>query len=59
MKNTMKLIALLLVLTMLAGCGASSMKNEMAMEMPMAKPSSSVTMTLFFAQVSWPLNSRS
>ena len=41
MKNTMKLIALLLVLTMLAGCGASSMKNEMAMEMPMATEAAS------------------
>ena len=40
MKSTRKLIALLLALTMLAGCGASSgpadMKQEMAMEMPMA-----------------------
>ena len=41
MKNTMKLIALLLVLTMLAGCGASSMKHEMAMEMPMATEAAS------------------
>ena len=39
MKNAKKLIALLLALTMLSGCGASSspaMKQEMAMEMPMA-----------------------
>ena len=39
MKHATKLIALLLALTMLAGCGASSspaMKQEMAMEMPMA-----------------------
>ena len=39
MKTTIKCIALLLALTMLAGCGASSapaMKQEMAMEMPMA-----------------------
>ena len=39
MKTTRKLLALLLALTMLAGCGASSspaMKQEMAMEMPMA-----------------------
>ena len=41
MKNTMKLIALLLVLTMLAGCGASYAKNEMAMEMPMATEAAS------------------
>ena len=37
----MKLIALLLVLTMLAGCGASYAKNEMAMEMPMATEAAS------------------
>ena len=40
MKNTMKLIALLLALTMLAGCGAASspaMKNEMAMDMGVAE----------------------
>ena len=39
MKHATKLIALLLALTMLAGCGASSspaMKQEMAIEMPMA-----------------------
>ena len=39
MKNAKKLIALLLALTMLSGCGANSspaMKQEMAMEMPMA-----------------------
>ena len=39
MKITIKLMSLLLALTMLAGCGASSspaMKQEMAMEMPMA-----------------------
>ena len=39
MKIAMKLTALLLALTMLAGCGASTspaMKQEMAMEMPMA-----------------------
>ena len=38
MKHATKLIALLLALTMLAGCGANSspaMKQEMAMEMPM------------------------
>ena len=38
MKHATKLIALLLALTMLAGCGASSspaMKQEMAIEMPM------------------------
>ena len=42
MNTTMKLIALLLALTMLAGCGSSSspaMKNEMAMDMPMATES--------------------
>ena len=39
MKTTRKLLALLLALTMLAGCGANSspaMKQEMAIEMPMA-----------------------
>ena len=40
MKHTAKLIALLLALTMLAGCGASSspaMKNEMAMDYAVAE----------------------
>ena len=40
MKNTMKLMALLLALTMLAGCGASSspaMKNEAAMDYAVAE----------------------
>ena len=40
MKNTIKLMALLLALTMLAGCGASSspaMKNEMAMDYAVAE----------------------
>ena len=42
MKTTIKLMALLLALTMLAGCGASSvsspaMKNEMAMDMAVAE----------------------
>ena len=42
MKNTIKFIALLLALTMLAGCGgASYAKNEMAMEMPMATEAAS------------------
>ena len=50
MKTTMNLIALLLVLTMLAGCGASSspaMKNEMAMEMPMATEAASMASGTF------------
>ena len=40
MKNAMKIMTLLLALTMLAGCGASSspaMKNEMAMDMAVAE----------------------
>ena len=38
MKTTMKFLALLLALTMLAGCGSSSMsKNEMAMDMAVAE----------------------
>ena len=40
MKTAMKFVALLLALTMLAGCGASSapaMKNEMAMDMAVAE----------------------
>ena len=41
MKTTITLMALLLVLTMLAGCGASYAKNEMAMEMPMATEAAS------------------
>ena len=45
MKKAIKILALLLALTMLAGCGASSiagMKNEMAMEMPMATEAASM-----------------
>ena len=38
MKNTVKILALLLALTMLAGCASSSMtKNEMAMDMAVAE----------------------
>ena len=45
MKKAIKILALLLALTMLAGCGASSiagMKDEMAMEMPMATEAASM-----------------
>ena len=45
MKNVMKLIALLLALTMLAGCGAGSspaMKYESTMDMPMATEAASM-----------------
>lgn len=37
MKNATKILALVLALTMLAGCGASSMKNDAAMEMAPAE----------------------